>query len=259
MYMYKEDLALNNLQWLICHKTKPNYFLFWNLLFFYLYFLFRWRCFKYEHSEHRKYTMLRISLRRCVTFGIFICFVAGMFLGFRFITRDVVSDDNQSADEKKGNVRWKLSKQQFSHNHSQLLATSPQKSLLNKMLEFRARMHKERILKSKLRSNNTFFTTPPPRQTTIPFDENGLNYNVHVFYYMWYGNPQNDGKYFHWNHRLLQNWREKVKRAMVRRHFPPLDIASNYYPELGPYSSSNSEVLSIHMEQIKNAGIGKFF
>ena len=22
--MYKEDLALNNLQWLICHKTEPN-------------------------------------------------------------------------------------------------------------------------------------------------------------------------------------------------------------------------------------------
>ena len=22
--MYKPDLALNNLQWLICHKTKPN-------------------------------------------------------------------------------------------------------------------------------------------------------------------------------------------------------------------------------------------
>ena len=24
MYMYKEDLALNNLQWLICHKTQLN-------------------------------------------------------------------------------------------------------------------------------------------------------------------------------------------------------------------------------------------
>ena len=23
--MNKEDLALNNLQWLICHKTKPTY------------------------------------------------------------------------------------------------------------------------------------------------------------------------------------------------------------------------------------------
>ena len=24
MYMYKEDLVLNNQQWLICHKTQPN-------------------------------------------------------------------------------------------------------------------------------------------------------------------------------------------------------------------------------------------
>ena len=24
-YMYKEDLAFNNLQWLICHKIKPIY------------------------------------------------------------------------------------------------------------------------------------------------------------------------------------------------------------------------------------------
>ena len=24
IYMNKEDLALNNLQWLICHKTQPN-------------------------------------------------------------------------------------------------------------------------------------------------------------------------------------------------------------------------------------------
>ena len=23
--MYKEDLALNNLQWLICQRTQPNY------------------------------------------------------------------------------------------------------------------------------------------------------------------------------------------------------------------------------------------
>ena len=24
VYMYNTDLALNNLKWLICHKTKPN-------------------------------------------------------------------------------------------------------------------------------------------------------------------------------------------------------------------------------------------
>ena len=28
IYMYKEDLALNNLQWLICHKTQPNQILY---------------------------------------------------------------------------------------------------------------------------------------------------------------------------------------------------------------------------------------
>ena len=27
-YVYKEDLALNNLQWLICHKTQPNQILY---------------------------------------------------------------------------------------------------------------------------------------------------------------------------------------------------------------------------------------
>ena len=24
IYMYKQDSALNNVEWLICHKTKPN-------------------------------------------------------------------------------------------------------------------------------------------------------------------------------------------------------------------------------------------
>ena len=28
IYIYKEDLVLNNLQWLICHKTKPNQILY---------------------------------------------------------------------------------------------------------------------------------------------------------------------------------------------------------------------------------------
>ena len=26
--MYKEDLVLNNLQWLICHKTKPKSYIY---------------------------------------------------------------------------------------------------------------------------------------------------------------------------------------------------------------------------------------
>ena len=34
MYRYKEDLALNNLQWLICRKTQPNQILY---IFIYMY------------------------------------------------------------------------------------------------------------------------------------------------------------------------------------------------------------------------------
>ena len=30
--MNKHDLILNNLQWLICHKTKPNQIFSWTLL-----------------------------------------------------------------------------------------------------------------------------------------------------------------------------------------------------------------------------------
>jgi len=27
------------------------------------------------------------------------------------------------------------------------------------------------------------------------------NYDVHVFYYSWYGNPEHDQQWHHWNHR----------------------------------------------------------
>ena len=33
--MYKEDLALNNLQWLICHKTQPNQSYIFNIYIYY--------------------------------------------------------------------------------------------------------------------------------------------------------------------------------------------------------------------------------
>ena len=39
-------------------------------------------------------------------------------------------------------------------------------------------------------------------------------------------------------------------------HVPPDDIASRFYPELGPYSSSDSTVIHEHMKQLVSAGIG---
>lgn len=80
---------------------------------------------------------------------------------------------------------------------------------------------------------------------------------VHAFYYMWYGNPERDGKYFHWNHRYLPYWNNKIsKRYPQGRHQPPDDIGASYYPELGCYSSADPRVIEAHMYQLRKAGVG---
>jgi hypothetical protein len=44
-----------------------------------------------------------------------------------------------------------------------------------------------------------------------------LSYNVHMFYYAWYGTPKfDDGKWHHWNHEYIKNW---DKRSTVRNSF----------------------------------------
>ena len=80
---------------------------------------------------------------------------------------------------------------------------------------------------------------------------------VHAFYYMWYGEPGFDRKYFHWNHHYLPHWEAKVtKRYPQGRHLPPEDIGASFYPELGCYSSRNPAVIEAHMYQLRKAGVG---
>jgi len=62
---------------------------------------------------------------------------------------------------------------------------------------------------------------------------------VSAFYYPWFGSPE-DGGYAHW----AQNG-----------HAPPVDIASNYYPAYGPYSSSNAAVIATQISEAAGAGI----
>jgi glycoprotein endo-alpha-1,2-mannosidase len=67
------------------------------------------------------------------------------------------------------------------------------------------------------------------------------NYKVHIFYYQWYGNLATDGAWQHWDEK---------------GHTPAADIATNYYPLLGPYSSSDRAVLRQHMRWIKFSRAG---
>jgi glycoprotein endo-alpha-1,2-mannosidase len=64
---------------------------------------------------------------------------------------------------------------------------------------------------------------------------------VSIFYYPWYGTPARDGAWAHW--------------------FAPgastLDVASNYYPTRGLYSSSNERVVAAQMREIAASGVGE--
>ncbi|XP_029928499.1 glycoprotein endo-alpha-1,2-mannosidase-like protein [Myripristis murdjan] len=87
--------------------------------------------------------------------------------------------------------------------------------------------------------------------------EGTIFYDVHIFYYVWYGTPHMDGKYMHWDHVLVPHWDPKIAASYPRgRHIPPEDIGSSFYPELNPYSSRDPDVLESHMEQIGASAAG---
>lgn len=48
---------------------------------------------------------------------------------------------------------------------------------------------------------------------------------VHAFFYLWYGTPEVDGRYLHWDHEVLPHWEERINerfRGMMSTHLPPL-------------------------------------
>ena len=84
------------------------------------------------------------------------------------------------------------------------------------------------------------------------------NYNVHVFYYPWYASPAVDGRYMHWNHRILPHWKPEVSAQYPSgHHTPPEDIGASFYPRLGPYSSRDPFAINDHMRQIRSSGAGR--
>ncbi|NXG90949.1 MANEA mannosidase, partial [Stercorarius parasiticus] len=103
---------------------------------------------------------------------------------------------------------------------------------------------------------NTMKASMPP-VNKLEEELSSPNYNFHIFYYSWFGNPQFDGKYIHWNHPLLPHWDPKIANNYPKgRHNPPEDIGSNFYPELGSYSSKDPSVIEAHMKQMRSASTG---
>jgi hypothetical protein len=62
-----------------------------------------------------------------------------------------------------------------------------------------------------------------------------------IFYYPWYGNPQTDGRWVHWDEPGFQ---------------PPSDITSRYWPAVGVYSSNDAWTIAQHCAWLRRAGVG---
>lgn len=85
-----------------------------------------------------------------------------------------------------------------------------------------------------------------------------ISRNVHAFYYMWYGSLGFDKRWVHWNHEFLPHWDKRVAAKFPEgRHDPSRgDIASAFWPSLGPYSSRDPAVVKAHVQQMVKASVG---
>eukprot|EP00927_Polykrikos_kofoidii_P077259 TRINITY_DN74218_c0_g1_i1.p1 TRINITY_DN74218_c0_g1~~TRINITY_DN74218_c0_g1_i1.p1 ORF type:complete len:981 (+),score=106.05 TRINITY_DN74218_c0_g1_i1:74-3016(+) len=92
----------------------------------------------------------------------------------------------------------------------------------------------------------------------LPVDAMPVAPDVHTFYYMWYASLQVDGRWAHWNHEVIPHWDKNLApRFAGGKHNPDEgDIGSTFWPELGPYSSMDAHVVSVHMKQMRAASIG---
>jgi glycoprotein endo-alpha-1,2-mannosidase len=82
--------------------------------------------------------------------------------------------------------------------------------------------------------------------------------SVHAFYYLWYGNLTSDGRWKHWDHKVLPHWQpnKNAKYPQIgQEHHPPESIHSSFYPVRGTYSSRDPSTLSSHFREMRAAGI----
>lgn len=79
------------------------------------------------------------------------------------------------------------------------------------------------------------------------------NYQIFCFYYNWYESMAFNGRNSHWAHPVMKSGPTDTTTGFI----PGGDnIASNFFPQLGAYSSSDPKVVAAHMRMLKKAGIG---
>lgn len=80
-----------------------------------------------------------------------------------------------------------------------------------------------------------------------------LNYQTFCFYYNWYGSVKTNGKDIHWAHPVMKSSPSDTTSGFIPGGN---NISSNFFPQLKPYSSTDSAIVVRHMEMLKEARIG---
>lgn len=75
---------------------------------------------------------------------------------------------------------------------------------------------------------------------------------VFAFYYNWYGNTEFNGKESHWEHDVMKKAGDTGKASYIKGKD---NIASNFYPELKTYSSTDPALIAQHVEMMAKAKI----
>lgn len=81
-----------------------------------------------------------------------------------------------------------------------------------------------------------------------------LDYRTISFYYNWYGNPETDGKMDHWAHPIIPTPGQAGDAGAISGLNN--DIACDFYPELGTYSSNDREIVREHIRMHVKANVG---
>ena len=82
---------------------------------------------------------------------------------------------------------------------------------------------------------------------------------AHAFFYLWYGTPEVDGQWQHWNHEVLPHWDAAARDQYPSdglRYLPPGDVHSPFYPMRGCYSSRDAQVMREQLRELLAAGVG---
>ncbi|XP_033635560.1 glycoprotein endo-alpha-1,2-mannosidase-like [Asterias rubens] len=197
---------------------------------------------------------------RCIAATIVIVFLIGCFLAIGRITKE------ESKQDEQFKVHQAALKDSLKIQQQAIELKDKLKAFEEARIDRKHDQHMD--------NNNIIFPIPklenklPPVPGIKPLPDAKLNkfnisavplpnYNVHIFYYPWYGNPKFDGRYVHWNHDRLKHWDKKIaSKFSTEGHVPPDDVGASFYPALGSYSSRDPYVIDQHMQQMRIAGTG---